>query len=168
MSPDSTNIGTPYMKDTAQKQLLDLLVTVRGKKTIILDKSLSGPVGLFCKLSALQARCFITYRGGEGIDLIKQDHGVDKIFWLEQNAVAAVTQKNIAFLKSLISFRLALICPDGTYTGLYNALSHSTASLSAKIYHVLISDSPEVCAPSPSPANREWTALDKDGPIPID
>jgi len=33
-----------------------ILIQVRGKKTLILDKSLSGPLGLFCKLSALQVR----------------------------------------------------------------------------------------------------------------
>ncbi|KAG0633993.1 Sec1-like protein [Tuber brumale] len=80
MAPHSTTIDTAHIKATAQKELLDLLVAVRGKKTLILDKSLSGPVGLFCKLSALQ------------------DHGVDKIFWLEENVVADVTQKNIVFL----------------------------------------------------------------------
>ncbi|KAG0124181.1 Sec1-like protein [Tuber indicum] len=80
MAPHSTTIDTAHIKATAQRDLLDLLVAVRGKKTLILDKSLSGPVGLFCKFSALQ------------------DHGVDKIFWLDENVVADLTQKNIVFL----------------------------------------------------------------------
>ncbi|KAG0640245.1 Sec1-like protein [Tuber brumale] len=39
----------------------------------------SEPVGLWCKSSA------------------SQDHGVDKIFWLQDNVVADVTQQNMAF-----------------------------------------------------------------------
>ena len=30
--------------------------------------------------------------------IVEKDHGVDKIFWLEENVVADVTQKNIVFL----------------------------------------------------------------------
>ncbi|ODQ55485.1 Sec1-like protein [Saitoella complicata NRRL Y-17804] len=49
--------------------LLDALDSVRGKKYLVLDRSLSGPIGLIVKFSVLQ------------------DHGVEKIFWLEEGPI---------------------------------------------------------------------------------
>ncbi|KAH8153772.1 uncharacterized protein LAJ45_01539 [Morchella importuna] len=79
MVPTSGTVDTSHIKAAAQKDLLDLLLGVRGKKVLVLDKSLSGPLGLFLKFSALQ------------------EHGVDKIFWIDDGVIEA-TQKNIVFL----------------------------------------------------------------------
>ncbi|KAA8902112.1 Sec1-like protein [Sphaerosporella brunnea] len=78
MAP-TTGIDTAHIKDTALKDLLDLLEGVRGKKILFLDRTLSGPVGLFAKFSVLQ------------------DYGVDKIFWLDEQ-VTDYPQKNIVYL----------------------------------------------------------------------
>ncbi|KAL7273187.1 Vacuolar protein-sorting-associated protein 33 [Rhizina undulata] len=67
------------IKQTALKDLLDILEGVRGKKSLVLDKSLSGPLGLFAKFSVLQ------------------DYGVDRMFWLEDGIVEH-TNKNIVYL----------------------------------------------------------------------
>ena len=55
------------------------LSQVRGKKNLVIEKSLAGPIGIFVKFSTLQ------------------DHGVDKVFFLENDNVDA-SQKNVIFL----------------------------------------------------------------------
>lgn len=57
------------------------LSQVRGKKNLVIEKSLAGPIGIFVKFSTLQ------------------DHGVDKVFFLENDNVDA-SQKNVIFLAS--------------------------------------------------------------------
>lgn len=52
---------------------------VRGKKNLVIEKSLAGPVGVFVKFSALQ------------------EYGVDKVFFLENDNVDT-SQKNVIFL----------------------------------------------------------------------
>lgn len=52
---------------------------VRGKKNLVIEESLAGPIGIFVKFSTLQ------------------DHGVDKVFLLENDNVDA-SQKNVIFL----------------------------------------------------------------------
>lgn len=52
---------------------------VRGKKNLVIEKSLAGSVGIFVKFSTLQ------------------DYGVDKVFFLENDNVDA-SQKNVIFL----------------------------------------------------------------------
>ena len=54
---------------------------VRGKKNLVIEKALAGPVGIFVKFSTLQ------------------EYGVDKVFFLE-NANVDSTQKNVIFLIS--------------------------------------------------------------------
>ena len=55
------------------------LSQIRGKKNLVIEKSLAGPIGIFVKFSTLQ------------------DHGVDKVFFLENDNVD-VSQKNVIFL----------------------------------------------------------------------
>lgn len=55
------------------------LSQVRGKKNLVIEKSLAGAIGIFIKFSTLQ------------------DHGVDKVFFLENDNVDA-SQKNVIFL----------------------------------------------------------------------
>jgi hypothetical protein len=52
---------------------------VRGKKNLVLERSLAGPIGIFVKFSTLQ------------------DYGVDKVFFLE-NGNADVSQRNVVFI----------------------------------------------------------------------
>lgn len=52
---------------------------VRGKKHLVIEKGLAGPIGLFVKFSTLQ------------------DYGVDKVFFLENNN-ADVSQRNVVFI----------------------------------------------------------------------
>jgi hypothetical protein len=52
---------------------------VRGKKNLVIERALAGPIGLFVKFSTLQ------------------EYGVDKVFFLQNNNVDG-TQKNVIFL----------------------------------------------------------------------
>ncbi|KAH0544510.1 hypothetical protein FGG08_001409 [Glutinoglossum americanum] len=72
-------IDAGIIKDNARKDLLNLLEGVRGKKNLVLEKSLAGPINLFVKFSTLQ------------------DYGVDKVFWLENGNVDS-SQRNVVFL----------------------------------------------------------------------
>ncbi|KAL9014598.1 MAG: hypothetical protein Q9173_000743 [Seirophora scorigena] len=74
-------IDTDSLKDAARKDLLDLLEGVRGKKNLVIEQSLAGPVGIFVKFSTLQ------------------DYGVDRVFFLENDNLDA-SQKNVLFLAS--------------------------------------------------------------------
>lgn len=70
---------TDQIKDRARKDILYLLEGVRGKKNLVIEQSLVGPLGIFVKFSTLQ------------------QYGVDRIFFLE-NGNADTSQKNIVFL----------------------------------------------------------------------
>jgi len=70
---------TDQIKDKARKDLLYLLEGVRGKKNLVLERSLAGPINLFVKFSTLQ------------------EYGVDKLFFLE-NGNADVSQRNVVFI----------------------------------------------------------------------
>ena len=52
---------------------------VRGKKNLVLERGLAGPINLFVKFSTLQ------------------EYGVDKLFFLE-NGNADVSQRNVVFV----------------------------------------------------------------------
>jgi len=52
---------------------------VRGKKNLVVEKALAGPIGIFVKFSVLQ------------------DYGVDKVFFLENENIDS-SQKNVVFL----------------------------------------------------------------------
>ena len=64
---------------SAKHQADAKLSQVRGKKNLVIEKSLAGPIGILVKFSTLQ------------------DHGIDKIFFLENDNVDA-SQKNVIFL----------------------------------------------------------------------
>ncbi|KAJ3333130.1 hypothetical protein HDU76_011207 [Blyttiomyces sp. JEL0837] len=55
------------LRDHARKELVDLLDSVRGKKGLVIDQSLSGPLSLIAEYSLLK------------------EHGVEKIFHLGQD-----------------------------------------------------------------------------------
>ncbi|KAK4987239.1 Vacuolar protein-sorting-associated protein 33 [Elasticomyces elasticus] len=78
MAPTAT-LDASDITEKARRDLLQLLEGVRGKKNLVIEKSLAGPVGLFVKFSTLQ------------------EYGVDKVFFLENNNVDS-TQRNVVFL----------------------------------------------------------------------
>ncbi|KAI1106651.1 vacuolar protein sorting 33A-like protein [Jackrogersella minutella] len=67
------------IRDKARKDLLYLLEGVRGKKNLIIERSLAGPIGVVVKVSTLH------------------DYGVDKFFFLE-NGNADTSQHNVVFM----------------------------------------------------------------------
>ncbi|KAF2403956.1 putative vacuolar sorting protein [Trichodelitschia bisporula] len=74
-----TPLSTTEVGEKARRELLQLLESVRGKKNLVIEKSLAGPLGLFVKFSTLQ------------------EYGVDRVFFLE-NANADASLRNVVFL----------------------------------------------------------------------
>jgi hypothetical protein len=70
---------TDEIKDRARKDLLYLLEGIRGKKNLVIEQSLAGPLGLIVKFTVLH------------------DYGVEKVFFLE-NGNADTSQRNVVFL----------------------------------------------------------------------
>jgi hypothetical protein len=81
VAPSTASVGfdTDSIKATALKDLLDVVDSVRGKKALVLDPSLTGPLGLIVKFSLLR------------------DHGIDKVYHLEPSPLA-VSQDKIIYL----------------------------------------------------------------------
>ena len=73
------SVDTDSIKNAALKDLLDIVDCVRGKKALVLDPTLTGPIGLVVKFSLLR------------------DHGIDKVYHLEPSPLA-VTHDKIIYL----------------------------------------------------------------------
>ncbi|KAG5942620.1 hypothetical protein E4U53_007213 [Claviceps sorghi] len=73
------DFNTEQVRTKARKDLLYLLEGVRGKKNVVFDKSLVGPIGTIVKVNTLQ------------------EYGVDKFFVLENDNVDT-SQHNIVFI----------------------------------------------------------------------
>ncbi|KAF9451398.1 ATP binding protein [Macrolepiota fuliginosa MF-IS2] len=80
------------LREIAKKSLVDALNSVNGAKTLVLDASIAGPLGLVTEVSLLK------------------HHGVDKMFWLEPGPLTATTT-NIVYL-SRPSVKLTKIIAD--------------------------------------------------------
>ncbi|KAI1310459.1 Sec1-like protein [Xylaria venustula] len=78
MAPHA-GFDTEHIRDTARTDFLNLLEGVRGKKNLVIERSLAGPVGVIVKVSTLH------------------DYGVDKFFFLE-NDNADTSQRNVIFM----------------------------------------------------------------------
>ncbi|KIH87009.1 hypothetical protein SPBR_08258 [Sporothrix brasiliensis 5110] len=78
MTPQAV-FDTNEVRDKARRDLLYLLEAVRGKKNLVIEKSLAGPIGTIAKVSTLQ------------------DYGVDKFFFLE-NGNTDTSQSNVIFV----------------------------------------------------------------------
>lgn len=78
MAPHA-DFDTGEVRDKARRDLLYLLEAVRGKKNLVIEKSLAGPIGTVAKVSTLQ------------------DYGVDKFFFLE-NGNTDTSQRNVIFV----------------------------------------------------------------------
>jgi len=76
-SPSSLDVS--LLKEIAKKELVNALNAVNGAKTLALDTTLAGPLGLVTEVA-----------------LLKQ-HGVDKMFWLEPGPLTSTTT-NIIYL----------------------------------------------------------------------
>ena len=74
-------VDTDSIKNVALKNLLDIVDSVRGKKALVLDPTLTGPVGLVVKFSLLR------------------DHGIDKVYHLEPSPLAVTHDKIIYFIR---------------------------------------------------------------------
>ncbi|OAX42105.1 Sec1-like protein [Rhizopogon vinicolor AM-OR11-026] len=72
-------LDVDLLKETARKALIDTLNAVNGVKTLVLDPTLAGPLGLVTEVSLLK------------------HHGVDKMFWLEPGPLTSTTA-NIVYL----------------------------------------------------------------------
>ncbi|TKA48268.1 hypothetical protein B0A54_01761 [Friedmanniomyces endolithicus] len=75
----SQAINTQDITDKSRRDLLLLLEAVRGKKNLVIERSLASIIGLFVKFSTLQ------------------EYGVDRLFFLENHNVDS-SQRNIVFL----------------------------------------------------------------------
>ncbi|PCH34073.1 Sec1-like protein [Wolfiporia cocos MD-104 SS10] len=76
---EDVSLDISELKELARKGLIDALNAVNGAKTLVLDPTLSGPLGLVTEVA-----------------LLKQ-HGVDKMFWLEPGPLS-VTTTNVVYL----------------------------------------------------------------------
>ncbi|EJF67229.1 Sec1-like protein [Dichomitus squalens LYAD-421 SS1] len=72
-------LDVSVLRELARKALVDSLNSVNGAKTLVLDPTLAGPLGLVTEVAVLK------------------HHGVDKMFWLEPGALSA-TSTNIVYL----------------------------------------------------------------------
>jgi len=73
------DFNVDQIRDAGRKDLLYLIEGVRGKKNVVFDSSLVGPIGTIVQATTLQ------------------EYGVDKFFILENNNVDA-TQQNVVFI----------------------------------------------------------------------
>jgi vacuolar protein sorting-associated protein 33A len=74
-------LDTESIKAEALRELLDVIDSVRGKKALVIDPSLTGPLGLIAKFSLLR------------------DHGIDKVFHLDPNPLTAAPDKIIFLVR---------------------------------------------------------------------
>ncbi|KAI0308101.1 Sec1-like protein [Multifurca ochricompacta] len=77
--PSVETVDVSILREVARSSLVHALNSVNGAKTLVLDPSLAGPLSLVTEVSLLQ------------------QHGVDKMFWLEPGPLSAVTT-NILYL----------------------------------------------------------------------
>ncbi|OBZ78910.1 Vacuolar protein sorting-associated protein 33A [Grifola frondosa] len=78
-------LDVSIFKELGRKALVDALNSVNGAKTLVLDPSLAGPLGLVT------------------VALLKH-HGVDKMFWLEAGPLSATTTNIVYLCRPLIKW----------------------------------------------------------------
>lgn len=71
--PARETVDVSILREIARNSLVHALNSVNGAKTLVLDPSLAGPLSLVTEVSLLQ------------------QHGIDKMFWLESGPLSAVT-----------------------------------------------------------------------------
>ncbi|KAF8841902.1 ATP binding protein [Paxillus ammoniavirescens] len=80
------SLDIEVLKDAAKKALINALNSVNGAKTLVLDPSLAGPLGLVTEVALLK------------------HHGVDKMFWLEPGPLTSTTTNVIYLCRPLIKY----------------------------------------------------------------
>ncbi|KZT34809.1 ATP binding protein [Sistotremastrum suecicum HHB10207 ss-3] len=100
------------IKEFGRRELVDSLNAISGAKTLVLDPSLVGPLGLLTEVSLLK------------------HHGVSKIFWLEASPLAAPTTAIIYLTRPTIGHIKAIA---------NHIKQHSATSPPSKhLYYVLL------------------------------
>ncbi|KAG2155689.1 Sec1-like protein [Suillus clintonianus] len=79
-------LDVELLKETARKALIDTLNAVNGAKTLVLDPTLAGPLGLVTEVALLK------------------HHGVDKMFWLEPGPLTSTTTNVVYLCRPLIKY----------------------------------------------------------------
>ncbi|KAJ7110320.1 Sec1-like protein [Mycena crocata] len=83
---DETLLDVNLLKEIGRKALVDALNSVNGAKTLVLDASLAGPLGLVIEVSLLK------------------HHGVDKMFWLESGPLTSTTPNIVYLCRPMIKY----------------------------------------------------------------
>ncbi|KAI0673738.1 Sec1-like protein [Trametes maxima] len=79
-------LDVSVLKELARKALVDALNSVNGAKTLVLDPTLAGPLGLVTEVALLK------------------HHGVDKMFWLESGPLSAMSTNVVYLCRPLIKW----------------------------------------------------------------
>lgn len=79
-------VDVSSLKELSKSKLVDSLNAVNGAKTLVLDPTLAGPLGLITEVSLLK------------------HHGVDKMFWLEPGPLNATTTNIVYLCRPLIKY----------------------------------------------------------------
>ena len=95
---------------------------VNGAKTLVLDPSLAGPLGLVTEVSLLQVRArhlpsFFPHL------IATQQHGVDKMFWLESGPLSAVTTSIVYLCRPRIKWVKIIAGKPTFFLLLFDALT---------------------------------------------
>ncbi|KZP25327.1 Sec1-like protein [Athelia psychrophila] len=83
---DEPALDVNLLKELGKKALIDALNSVNGAKTLVLDASLAGPLGLVTEVALLK------------------HHGVDKMFWLEPGPLTSTTTNVVYLCRPLIRY----------------------------------------------------------------
>ncbi|KAG6332335.1 hypothetical protein ID866_6753 [Astraeus odoratus] len=79
-------LDVEILKESAKKGLINALNSVNGAKTLVLDPTLAGPLGLVTEVALLK------------------HHGVDKMFWLEPGPLTSTTTNVVYLCRPLIKY----------------------------------------------------------------
>ncbi|KIJ66402.1 hypothetical protein HYDPIDRAFT_86877 [Hydnomerulius pinastri MD-312] len=79
-------LDVEILKESAKKALISALNSVNGAKTLVLDPTLAGPLGLVTEVALLK------------------HHGVDKMFWLESGPLTSTTTNVVYLCRPLIRY----------------------------------------------------------------
>ncbi|KAF7347391.1 hypothetical protein MVEN_01494900 [Mycena venus] len=83
---DEPLLDVNLLKEIGKKALVDALNSVNGAKTLVLDASLAGPLGLVIEVALLK------------------HHGVDKMFWLEPGPLTSTTTNIVYLCRPMIKY----------------------------------------------------------------
>ncbi|KAL4070498.1 Sec1-like protein [Scleroderma citrinum] len=83
---EEPGLDVEVLKESARKGLINALNSVNGAKTLVLDPSLAGPLGLVTEVALLK------------------HHGVDKMFWLEPGPLTSTTTNVVYLCRPLIKY----------------------------------------------------------------